>query len=79
VSGRIYYAQNSYNACVEHMQQILTTGSNAAIRSSAYTYIALSLLQEGKTVEARQVLFLAIRLDPYYHNNTAREELSGLH
>jgi hypothetical protein len=79
VSGRIYYVQNSYDACMEYMQQVLTIGAAAPIRSSAYTYIGLSLEGQGKSSEARQFLFLAVRLDPYYHNDTAREELSGLH
>lgn len=79
VSGRIYYVQNSYDTCIAYMLHVLTSGSAATIRSSAYTYIGLSLERQGKAAQARQILFLAVRLDPYYHNNTAREELSGLH
>jgi Tfp pilus assembly protein PilF len=49
------------------------------LQSSAYTYIALSQLQQGKTANARRLLLKAVELDPEYSNNTAREELSGLH
>jgi tetratricopeptide (TPR) repeat protein len=79
VMGRIDYAQHSYDACIAQMNSIVHLNYSLDVRSAAYTYIALSLIGQGNTAEARKVLFEAVALDPYYHNNTAREELSGLH
>jgi tetratricopeptide (TPR) repeat protein len=77
--GRIAYAQHSYDACIAQMNSIVRLNASPDLRSTAYTYIALSLIGQGNSAEARKVLFEAVALDPYYHNNTAREELSGLH
>jgi len=79
VMGRVDYAQHSYDACIVQMNSIVHQNYSLDVRSAAYTYIALSLMGQGNTVEARKALFEAVALDPYYHNNTAREELSGLH
>jgi tetratricopeptide (TPR) repeat protein len=77
--GRIQYDKHDYEACMQQMNRILKLSNNPDVRSSAYTYLALSLKGEGRINEARHLLLKAIALDPYYHNNTAREELSGLH
>jgi hypothetical protein len=61
------------------MIAVTQISSNADIQSSAYTYMALSDAGQGNVVEERMLLFKAVELDPNYHNNTAREELSGLH
>jgi hypothetical protein len=79
VMGRIAYDQHSYDACIAQMNSIVHSNYSPDVRSAAYTYIALSLIGQGNSTEARKVLFEAVALDPYYHNNTAREELSGLH
>jgi tetratricopeptide (TPR) repeat protein len=79
VMGRIDYAQHSYDDCIVQMGSIVRLNYSLDLRSAAYTYIALSLIGQGNSAEARKVLFEAVVLDPYYHNNTAREELSGLH
>jgi hypothetical protein len=79
IMGRIAYAQHSYDACIVQMSSIARPNYNLDVQSAAYTYIALSLMRQGNTAEARKVLFEAVTLDPFYHNNTAREELSGLH
>lgn len=79
MSARIYYIQHAYQACAESMQNVLAINRDPNIRSSALTYIALSKIQLGSVAEGRQILLQAIALDPYFHNNTAREELSGLH
>ncbi|HLZ56715.1 MAG TPA: hypothetical protein VKR06_07180 [Ktedonosporobacter sp.] len=77
--GRIQYDKHDYAACIRQMNTVLRLSHNSDIRSSAYTYIALSMRGEGDIDGARHLLLKAIELDPYYHNNTAREELSGLH
>ncbi|HLZ56637.1 MAG TPA: hypothetical protein VKR06_06790 [Ktedonosporobacter sp.] len=77
--GRIYYVQHSYDECLLQMQTIIHLSHNPYVLSSAYTYMAFSIAKQGNAAEARQLLATAVQLDPYYHNNTAREELSGLH
>lgn len=77
--GRIYYTLHSYSVAAQQMSLLLGLSSDADIRSSAWTYMALSDAGQGDYAYARLLLFKAIALDPSYRNNTAREELSGLH
>ncbi len=79
VTGRIQYDLHNYQMCIVYMSALLQTAPKDNIRSSIYTYMALSEARSGNNVQARLLLFKAISLDPDYHNNTAREELSGLH
>ena len=60
------------------MLSVIALSSDPDIRSSAYTYLALSSESEGNYVQARDYLFKAQDFDPAYRNNTAREEISGL-
>jgi tetratricopeptide (TPR) repeat protein len=77
--GRIQYYLHSYSACIEHMARVIQLSRNADIQSSAYTYMGLSVAGQGDIVGERRFLFEAAKLDTNYYNNTAREELSGLH
>jgi tetratricopeptide (TPR) repeat protein len=77
--GRAFYAQGGYAACIEYMRQVLDANPNTNVQSSADTYIALSMIEQGKVAQARQLLLQAVQLDPDFNNNTAREQLSGLH
>jgi tetratricopeptide (TPR) repeat protein len=77
--GRAFYAQGGYAACIEYMRQALDANPNTNVQSSADTYIALSMIEQGKVAQARQLLLQAVQLDPDFNNNTAREQLSGLH
>ena len=61
------------------MNAVIRLSGNANLQSSAYTYLALSAGGQGKYSDERDLLFKAVALDPDYHNNTAREALSGLH
>ena len=79
VIGRLQYYLHSYDASIATMTKVIQLSHNADIQSSAYTYIGLSIAGQGNVVEARKLLLQAAKLDPGYHNNTAREELSGLH
>jgi tetratricopeptide (TPR) repeat protein len=79
VMGRIQYDLHNYRGCIAYMSTLLQSSSKDNIRSSAYTYMALSETGLGNYATARLLLFKAISLDSGYHNNTAREELSGLH
>lgn len=79
VAARIYYGQYNYDACIEQMNATLRLSRDLDVQSSAYTYIALSMAREGNTAAERDLLFRAVELDSDYHNNTAREALSGLH
>jgi Tfp pilus assembly protein PilF len=61
------------------MIKVIQLSRNTDIQSSAYIYMGLSIAGQGDVVNARKLFFKALDLDPSYHNNTAREELSGLH
>jgi hypothetical protein len=78
-TGRIQYDLHNYQLCIAYMSVLLQVDPKDNIRSSLYTYMALSETGSGNDVMARLLLFKAVSLDPDYHNNTAREELSGLH
>jgi tetratricopeptide (TPR) repeat protein len=77
--GQTFYLQDGLNGCLEYMQNVLYNNPNDNVQSSADTYMALSLIKQGKVDQGRQLLLQAIKLDPDFNNNTAREELSGLH
>jgi hypothetical protein len=79
VIGRIHYYLRSYSACIGGMTRVLQLSRNADLQSSADTYIGLCMAGEGDIAAERRLLFEAIKLDPLYYNNTAREELSSLH
>ena len=76
--GRIQYDLHNYGVSVAEMNTVLKLSGNRDIQSSAYTYIALSEAGRGDYVTERVLLLKAVQLDPNYHNNTAREDLSGL-
>ncbi|WP_376796159.1 tol-pal system YbgF family protein [Thermogemmatispora sp.] len=77
--ARAYYDLHNYQGCLAEMGSVLTLSSDNDLRSSAYTYLGLSEIALGRTVQGRETLLMAVALDPDYHNNTAREALSGLH
>lgn len=79
VDGLIMYDLHDYESCTAQMVTILKANPNADIHSSAITYIALSDIRVGKFLEGRNLLFEALKFDPSYRNNTAREALSGLY
>jgi hypothetical protein len=79
IIGRIDYDLHDYSSCIASMSTLLQPNAEEAMRSSIYTYMALSETGLGNYTSARLLLFKAIASDPSYHNNTAREELSGLH
>ncbi|GCE10908.1 hypothetical protein [Tengunoibacter tsumagoiensis] len=79
VIGRIDYELHAYVDCTQQMVFVAQAISNRDLQSSAYTYIGLSEAGQGDYVDSRTFLLKAIMLDPNYYNNTAREELSGLH
>ncbi|GCE12619.1 hypothetical protein KTT_24780 [Tengunoibacter tsumagoiensis] len=76
--GRLYYDLHDYTTCDTQMNVVLALSANSDIQSSAYTYLGLSKIGEGKYVEAHDDMFKAQDLDPEFRNNTAREEISGL-
>jgi hypothetical protein len=79
MEGRMQCAVKNYTACTVYMTNVLYMSRNPILQSSAYTYMGLSAEGQGQYAQARQLLFKAIKLDPSYRNNIAREELSGLH
>jgi tetratricopeptide (TPR) repeat protein len=79
LEGRMQYDLHNYSVCTTYMVNVLLLSQNPAIQSSAYTYMGLSAEGQGNYIDARKLLLRAIELDPAYHNNIAREELSGLH
>ncbi|HVB74628.1 MAG TPA: hypothetical protein VNE38_13820 [Ktedonobacteraceae bacterium] len=78
-AGRIQYDLHNYSACIAQMNAVIGLSSNADILSTAYTYQALSAGGQQRFADERNLLFKAVGFDPDYHNNTAREALSGLH
>lgn len=79
MAGRVQCDLHNYAMCLTHMQMVLHLSPDADIQSSAYTYMAISASGQGNYATSRELLFKAVALDRDYHNNTAREELSGLH
>jgi hypothetical protein len=78
VVGQIRYDLHNFKACIAQMAMVVQLNHNPDVQSSAYTYMALSMAGLGNAVDERRLLLRAVELDPYYHNNTAREALSGL-
>lgn len=78
VLGRIEYDLHNYRVCSALMGTVIQLSHDADAQSSAYTYMALSDAGLGDYLGERTLLFKAVQLDPGSHNNTAREELSGL-
>ncbi len=66
VNGRIQYNLHNYSASQTAMSKIIQMSSDANIRSSAYTYMALCDDGLGNYTMARALLFKAIQLDPNY-------------
>lgn len=79
LTGRIQYELHNYSVCMSQMTKVVQISHDASVQSSAYTYMGLSAIGQGNLADARTLLLKAVELDPDYHNNTAREELSGLH
>ena len=77
-TGRINYELQDYKGCTIQMQRVLSMSTNPEIQSSGYTYVGLSEEGQGYYALSRALLLRAVKLDPYYRNNVAREELSGL-
>ena len=78
VEGRIQCDLHNYDDCTRQMSTLIEDTINTNVRSSAYTYMALGYGGEGNFLAERTLLLEAVKLDPNYLNNTAREELSGL-
>lgn len=78
IMGRIEYDLRNYTLCNIQLASVLQLSSNTDLQSSVYTYMALSEAGMGDYSRERILLFQAVQLDSTYHNNIAREELSGL-
>lgn len=79
VMGRIECDLQSYLNCTHEMQKVIALSQNKDIQSTAYTYLGLSEAGQGDYSASRTFFMKAVQFDPNYRNNTAREELSGLH
>jgi hypothetical protein len=77
--GRLNCYLHGYNTCISNMIKVIQLSSDKDIQSNAYGYIGIAYSEQGSIVQARQILDEALKLDPLYLNNTAREEVSGLH
>ena len=76
--GRILYELHDYAGCEAHMRVVLNINQSFELKSAAYTYIALSRFGLHDFMNARKYLYKAQDFDPTYHNNTARQYLSGM-
>lgn len=79
ILGRIDYDLGNYAASENQLMSVLSLNPDTDIKSSIFTYMALSESMQGNYKEERVLLLQAEQLDPNYRNTTAREELSGLH
>lgn len=77
-AGRILCDLHNYSACEAHMRMVLNSNRSLELQSAAYTYIAISRFGSGDFVNAREYLYKAQDFDPTYHNNTARQYMSGM-
>lgn len=77
--GRIEYDLQEYALSKAQFAIVLHMGTDTNLQSSILTYMALSDAGMGNYIGERQLLLQAVQFDPDYRNNTAREELSGLH
>jgi hypothetical protein len=77
-AGRILYELHDYSGCEAHMRMVLNTNQSFELKSAAYTYIALSRFGLHDFINAREYLYKAQDFDPTYHNNTARQYISGM-
>jgi hypothetical protein len=77
--GRIRYAAADYAEALTCFRQVLGMTGDANVTSSALTYIALSELKLGQTVQARRDLLRAVSVDTSYNNNLARSLVTGLY
>jgi hypothetical protein len=77
--GRIQYDLHNYAVSIAQMKMVIALSRNNDLLSSAYTYLALCADGQQRFTDERNLLYQAISLDSGYHNNTAREALSGLH
>jgi hypothetical protein len=78
LAGRIQYDLHNFTGCMAQMSMVIQLSNDSTVQSSAYTYMALSDAGQGDYIDERVLLLKAVKLDPVYLNNTAREELSGL-
>ncbi len=76
--GRVHYELRNYSLCLIQMHAITHLSSDTDLLSSAYTYVALSDIEQGNYALGRAELLTAIQLDPNYRNTSAREEMSGI-
>ncbi len=76
--GRIFYDEHNYTNSFSEMQTTVDLVHDTNFQSVAYTYLGLNSEMLGSPVQARNYLFQAVELDIGYHNNTARQELSGI-
>jgi tetratricopeptide (TPR) repeat protein len=77
-AGRILCELHNYAACEAHMRMVLNINKSFELQSAAYTYIAISKFGLGDFSNAREYLYKAQDFDPTYHNNTARQYMSGM-
>jgi hypothetical protein len=78
-AARATYTAGDDEACIGDMRLVLVLTTNADIRSSALTYIALSELGLGDQTAYRTDLLAAVAADVGDHNQLAREDAAGLY
>jgi hypothetical protein len=77
--GRLYYTVGRYPEAIARLERVRSETTNHDVRSSADTYIALSLQKLAQPIEARRVLLRAIAEDRGYFNSLARSLATGLY
>jgi hypothetical protein len=77
--ARVLYQVGRYPEAIARLERVRTLTTNRDVRSSADTYISLSLQKLDQPVEARRVLLRAIAEDRAYYNSLARSLATGLY
>ncbi len=77
--GRMLFTSHAYEFAQRDFEAVIRLTSDNDMRSTAYTYIALSRAGMGDYVGERAMLSKALALDTGFYNTTARQAASGLH
>jgi tetratricopeptide (TPR) repeat protein len=77
--ARMAFAAGQDDVTINQMEQVLTQTADQDVKSSAATYISLSLQAEGRFDQARTWLATALADDPGDYNTLARTEATGLY
>jgi len=77
--GRLYYSGGDDQQSIRWFTRTLAISSDGDVRSSCFTYLALSEMRLGAQDQSRSYLEMALRADPLHNNATAEALAAGLY